>query len=111
VSHLKEETVNDFEMTPEQYGFKRAAPEAIRGGNAQENARIIQEILARETGPKRDMVLLNAAAAFVATGLDGDFNAGIDRAKDSIDSGAAGEKLDSLINFTRQCEAIIRKEL
>jgi anthranilate phosphoribosyltransferase len=111
VSHLKEGTVNNFDMTPEQYGFKRAKPEAIRGGNAQKNARIIQEILAGEKGPKRDMVLLNAAAAFVATGLDGDFDAGIDRSKDAIDSGAAGEKLDSLINFTRQCEAIIRKEL
>ncbi|UCF56532.1 MAG: anthranilate phosphoribosyltransferase, partial [Deltaproteobacteria bacterium] len=64
-----------------------------------------------EKGPKRDIVLLNAGAAFVAAGLDGDFNEGIERAKDSIDSGRAREKLDSLINFTQQCGVFVRKEL
>ena len=103
VSHLKECSVKTFEMTPEQYGFKRANPEDIKGGNAPENARIIRQILDGEKGPKRDMVLLNAAAAFVAAGLDGDFSEGIERAGDSIDSGRAREKLDSLVNFTQQC--------
>jgi anthranilate phosphoribosyltransferase len=107
VSHLKEGDVRSFEMTPEEYGFKRAAPESIRGGNARQNARIIKEILDGQDGPKRDMVLLNAAAAFMATGLDGDFHGGIERAKESIDSGRAREKLDSLVNFTQQCGAFV----
>jgi anthranilate phosphoribosyltransferase len=103
VSHLKDGNVNTFEMTPEPYGLKRANPEDIKGGNAQENARIIQEILDGAKGPKRDMVLLNTAAALVAAGLDKDFREGIERARDSIDSGQAREKLDSLIRFTQRC--------
>jgi len=111
VSHLKEGNVSTFQMTPEEYGFKRATPEAIRGGSARENARIIRELLDGEKGPKRDIVLLNAGAAFVAAGLDNDFKEGIDRAADSLDSGQAREKLDSLVNFTQQCEGFVRKEL
>jgi len=110
VSHLKDGRVRTFNMTPEEYGFKRAAPEAIRGGNAGENARIIREILGSEKKPTRDMVLLNAAAAFVAAGFDGDFKQGIERAKGSIDSGGAREKLDFLINFTQQCRSFVRNE-
>ena len=111
VSHLKEGKVTTFEMTPEEHGFKRAAPEAIRGGSARENAHIIQAILDGEKGSKRDMVLLNASAAFVAAGLDSDFKEGIERAKDSIDSGRAREKLDALVSFTQKCAYFVRKEL
>ncbi len=104
VSHLKDGNVETFEMTPEQYGFNRANPEEIKGGDAQENSRIIRELLDGEKGPKRDMVVLNAAAAFVVAGLDEDLTRGIERAKDCIDSGRARDKLDALIRFTRQCE-------
>jgi len=111
VSHLKEGHVKTFEMTPEEFGFQRAAPEAIRGGNARENAQIVRRILDGETGPKRDMVLLNAAAAFVAAGLDSDFTQGVERARDAIDSGRAREKLDSLVHFTQECGSFVREEL
>jgi len=111
VSHLKEGKVETFEITPEEYGFHRAAPEAIRGGNARENAQIIRQILDGETGPKRDMVLLNAAAGFVAAGLDTDFAGGIHRAEDAIDSGSAREKLDSLVRLTNECRNFVRNEL
>jgi len=111
VSHLRDGEVRTFDMTPEEYGFKRAAPEAVRGGSPGENALIISGVLDGEKKPTRDMVLLNAAAAFVAAGLDGDFKAGIERAGDSIDSGHAREKLDSLINFTRQCRPFVMNEL
>ena len=57
------------------------------------------------------MVLLNAAAAFMAVGLDKTFKEGIKRAEDSIDSGRAKEKLEKLIAFTRQCEPFVRKNL
>jgi anthranilate phosphoribosyltransferase len=111
VSRLKDGNVSTLNMTPEEHGLKRATPEAIKGGNAQQNAHIILEILDGEKGAKRDMVLLNTAAAFVTAGLDGDFKEGIERAKDSIDSGRAREKLDSLVNFTQQCTVFVRKEL
>ena len=111
VSHLKGDAVNTFELTPEEYGFTRADPTDIKGGNAKENAQIILNILGGEKGPKRDMVLLNASAAFVATALDKSLKEGIDRAKDVIDSGRARDKLFGLVEFTQQCGAFVRKEL
>jgi chorismate synthase len=58
-----------------------------------------------------DMVLLNTAAAFVAAGLANDFTEGMERARESIDSGKAREKLDSLVRFTQQCDYFVRGEL
>lgn len=110
VSHLKDDKVRTFEITPEEYGFKRAALKDIVGGNAKENARIVRNILEGEKGAKRDMVLLNASAAFVAAGLCDNFNEGIMLAIDSIDSGKACNKLDKLIETTRQCGPLVRKE-
>ena len=111
ISHLKDGKINTFYITPEEYGLKRAKPDDIRGGNAKKNAHIIREILEGQRGPKRDIVLLNAAAAFVAAGFDMDFKDGIERARDAIDSGHAKEKLDALVSFTQQCTYFVRKEL
>jgi anthranilate phosphoribosyltransferase len=111
VSHLKDDSIHTFQMTPEVYGFKRAALEEIVGGDAKENARIIRNILDGEKGPKREMVLLNASAAFMTTGLCDNFRDGIEIAMDSIDSGKACKKLDKMIEFTRQCKPFIRNEL
>lgn len=111
VSHLKGGIVKTFQMTPEEYRLGRSSPEAVKGGSARENARIIRQILNGERGAKRDMVLLNAAAAFVAVGFDRDFHEGIKRAEQSIDSGRAREKLDALIHFTQQCGILVRKKL
>jgi anthranilate phosphoribosyltransferase len=108
ISHLKENKVGTFQMTPEEYGFKRAAVEEIVGGNAKENANIVRNILAGEKGPKRDMVLLNASAAFMAAGHCDNFEEGIKLAKDSIDSGKALKKLENLIDLTRQCQPFVR---
>ena len=83
----------------------------IVGGDAKENAQIVRNILEGEEGPKRDMVLLNASAAFVAAGRCGDFMKGIKLATDSIDSGKACNKLDKLIELTRQCGPVVRKVL
>lgn len=111
VSHLNGGRVKTFEVIPETYGFKRVAPESIRGGNARENAWIIRDILDGGKGPKRDMVLLNAAAALMVTGLSDNFNEGIERAEASVDSGRAREKLDALIHFTQQCGVLAFKNL
>ena len=110
VSHLKHNDVRTFQMTPEEYGFKRATLEEIVGGNAEENANIIRNILDGEKGPKRNMVLLNASAAFVAAGLCDNFKDGIKIAIESIDSGKARTKLYKLIETTRQCRPFIRNE-
>ena len=111
VSELKNGKINTFEITPEDVGFKRAAPEAIRGGDARANAEIIRKILNGEKGPQRDVVLLNAAAAFVSTGLDDGFKEGIERAQAAIDSDTARSKLDALIDFTRQCDFFVRRAI
>lgn len=100
ISHLKDGEVNSYQITPEDYGFQRAGIDAIKGGDAQENAWIIRNILDGQEGARKDMVLLNAAAAFVAAGLDQDLKAGIERARDVIDSGKAKRKLEELIQFT-----------
>ncbi len=100
IAHLKNGEVQSYQISPEEYGLKRASIEAIKGGDSQENARIIQDILDGQEGARRDMVLLNAAAAFVAAGLDPDLKAGIKRAGEVIDSGQAKHKLEQLIEFT-----------
>ena len=109
VSHLKDGEISTFDITPEKYGFEKAKPEEIRGGDAKENAQIIREILEGQRGPKRDMVLLNAGAAFVAAGFDRNLELGIERARDVIDSGRAKEKLHALVSFTQQCGYFVRE--
>jgi anthranilate phosphoribosyltransferase len=111
ITHLKNSELNTFDIEPETYGFKRAAAKDIQGGNAKRNAEIIRRILDGEKGPKRDMVLLNAASAYVASGLDTDFGEGIKRAETVIDSGRAKEKMNALVDFTRGCTDFVRKEL
>jgi anthranilate phosphoribosyltransferase len=108
MSHLKNNAIRTFEVTPETFGLPRATAADIRGGGARENARIIRELLEGAKGPRRDVVLVNAAAAFVAAGLDSDFQAGIRRAAQSIDSGQAGQKLEALIGFSRSCLQSVR---
>jgi anthranilate phosphoribosyltransferase len=100
IAHLKDGEVHSYQIIPEEYGFQRAAIDSIKGGDALENARIIRNILDGQEGAKRDMVLLNAGAAFVAAGLDHDQKAGIQRAREVIDSGQAKLKLEQLIAFT-----------
>jgi anthranilate phosphoribosyltransferase len=105
VSHLKNGDVRTFDITPEDFGFTRAGVDDIKGGDAQKNANIIRKILDGKMGPKRDMVLLNAGAAFAAAGLAPDIAAGIEMAKKSIDSGKAKEKLNELILFTQSVKS------
>jgi len=111
VSRLKNGEVESFVIEPENYGMKRANRKAIEGGNAKKNAQIINDILDGDKGPKRDVVVLNAAAAFVAAGMDIDLNDGIKRACEIIDSGKARKKLDELVEFSSRCRPFIRKEL
>jgi anthranilate phosphoribosyltransferase len=100
MSHVKDGNVNTFELTPEEIGIKRVDIKDIEGGDAAENADIIREILDGEKGPKRDMVLINASAAFVAAGYAKDFKEGIKLGEETIDSGKAKNKLEELIEFT-----------
>ena len=85
----------------EEFGIKRSSIDDIKGGYVAENVKTAFLILKGEKSAKRDIVILNAAAAIICGGAAGDFKEGIKMAANSIDSGAALEKLNSLIEYTR----------
>ncbi len=100
VAEVRDGTVRKFSVTPEEFGVKRAPIEAIRGGTAKENAAMISSILEGEAGAPRDIVVINAAAALVATGASGSFRDAAETAGFAIDSGKACETLENLKAFT-----------
>jgi anthranilate phosphoribosyltransferase len=93
--------VSLYRITPENFGLERAPMETISGGDATQNAEIIRAIFSGERGPRRDIVVANAAAAIVASGRATDFLEGAQLAAASIDSGEARKKLDALIVFSQ----------
>jgi anthranilate phosphoribosyltransferase len=100
VAEVREGGVHSYEVTPEEFGLKTAAMKEILGGDATANAAIIRQILAGEKSPRRDVVLLNAAAALVAAGRADRLADALPLAVQSIDSAAAAAKLEALVNFT-----------
>jgi anthranilate phosphoribosyltransferase len=100
LAEAKNGEVSVTEIHPEDYGLATAAPEALRGGDSEKNAAILRAVLAGETGPHRDVVLLNAAPAIVAGRGAETIAEGIERARESIDSGAARHKLSELIRIS-----------
>ena len=100
VSELADKQVRTFEISPEDVGLETARPEQLKGGEPESNARAIQDVLAGEPGPFRDIVLFNSAAAFVVADKAGDLMEGMTIARESIDSGSAREALQNLIEIT-----------
>ncbi|MFA6610006.1 MAG: anthranilate phosphoribosyltransferase, partial [Candidatus Omnitrophota bacterium] len=100
ITELKNGRIRTYYVTPEKFGMKRAPLDSIKGGNAKENAEIVLSVLKGERGPRRDVVLLNAAAALVSGFKAKDMKDGISIAGESIDSGKALEKLLKLIEIT-----------
>jgi anthranilate phosphoribosyltransferase len=100
IAEVREGTVRTYEVTPGEFGIKRARIEDLAGGDAAANAAIIREILSGKKSPRRDVVLLNAAAALVAAGKADHLADSIAPAARSIDSGAASAKLEALVRFT-----------
>lgn len=100
VAEVRDGSVRKFNVTPEEFGVKRAPLEAIRGGTAAENAVLIRRILAGEAGAPRDIVVINAAAALVAAGIAENFRDAAALASSVVSSGDAQEKLRSLVEFT-----------
>ena len=100
IAEVRDGQVHTYEVTPEEFGIERAPIEAISGGDAAENARIIQRVLSGKKSPCRDVVLLNAAATLVAAGRAARLSGAMPLAVTSIDSGAAAAKLRALVEFT-----------
>lgn len=96
VSECRDGAVNTFYVHPSDVGLPKAAPEALRGGDAPANAAIARRILAAERGPARDIVLLNAAASLLVAGREPTLQHGVRAAADAIDSGRAAGVLQEL---------------
>ena len=102
VCQLKDGAITSYQVEPEDAGLKRASLDTIRGGTPEKNAGIVRQILKGEPGPPRDVVLLNGAAVFVASGKASNLKEGIEMARESIDSGKAMKKLETLIQFSHR---------
>ncbi len=97
ISEVHEGVVRSSRVRPEDFGLPRATIRDLRGGDRGENAQIIRLVLGGEAGPRRDIVLMNVAAALVAGGKARDLKEGVGMASQSIDSGAAASKLAALV--------------
>lgn len=102
VAAISGDNVEVQTVEPEQFGFNRCRLSDLQGGDAEQNAKIVNAILSGETGPKLDIVLLNSAYALVAAGLSSDIDAGIETARQAIETGRAKATLDALIRITNQ---------
>jgi len=97
-AYLKDGVVKEFNFSPTEARLKKAAIQEILGGSPEENKEITLNILKGKKGPKRDVILLNSAAAFLVEGKVKDLEEGVKLAAELIDSGQAMQKLEELIN-------------
>jgi anthranilate phosphoribosyltransferase len=96
VSELKDGKVNEYTISPEDFGIKKSTPEEIKGGSPEQNVKITLDILKGEKGTKRDITVLNSGAAIYVAGRAESLPDGIQKAKKSIDSGEALKRLEIL---------------
>jgi anthranilate phosphoribosyltransferase len=102
IGEVRNGSVRRFIVAPEDFGVSRAPLDAIRGGTPQENARLIQSLLAGEPGPRLDIVIANAAAALVVTGIAEDFRSAAELARRAVTSREAQKKLHQLKDFSQK---------
>ena len=100
IAEVREGTVRAYEVTPEDFGISRSPLDALSGGDAAANANTIRRVLGGEKSPRRDVTLLNAAAALVAAGKADHLSDALPLAEKSLDSGAAASRLADLVRFT-----------
>jgi anthranilate phosphoribosyltransferase len=100
VAALEAGTVRSFEVSPEEVGLERVKPEALRGGDAQENAQALSDVLKGRKGAFRDVAVLNAAAGLMVAGRAKDLKQAVALAEKSIDSGEAEGRLQRLISVS-----------
>jgi anthranilate phosphoribosyltransferase len=99
-ARLEGGAIRELSLDPARFGVPRAKLSELAGGDPEDNARIVREILAGESGPRRDIVAVNAGAALWVAGAASDLEEGTKLACRSIDSGAARERLESLARVT-----------
>jgi anthranilate phosphoribosyltransferase len=104
IAEVKNGTVRQWRFSPEDAGLDRAPLSELQGGDAAENAAILKAIFAGETGQRRDIVLVNAAATLITAGMAQDFRGGIELAAAAIDSGAVFKTLAALVEFGKRTQ-------
>jgi anthranilate phosphoribosyltransferase len=104
VAALENGAIRTFEISPEDAGLERAKPEALRGGDAEHNAKALLDVLKGKSSPLRDVSILNAAAALIVAGKAKDLRQSATLAAKSIDSGEAESRLDRLIAVSNAAE-------
>ena len=100
VAELKEGHIRIFELHPEDFGLSPARPGDLKGGDAQANAKALSAVLAGETGPYRDIVIANSAAALMVAGKAGLLSDAVELARASIDEGKARAALEALVKVS-----------
>jgi anthranilate phosphoribosyltransferase len=100
IGEVRDGQVRTYEVTPEEFGFARASLDDISGGDAGLNASLVRDVLTGNKSARRDVVLLNSAAALVAAGRADHLRDAVPMAKQAIDSGSAAAKLQALVEFT-----------
>jgi anthranilate phosphoribosyltransferase len=100
VAEVHRGTTRRYTISPEDFGVARAPLDAVQGGTPSENAEIIRRVFAGEPGPRRDIVVINAAAALVAAGVAANFRDAAQLASHALSSGLAQAKLSQLCAFT-----------
>jgi anthranilate phosphoribosyltransferase len=108
VHELRDGEIRIYVVDPRPLGLATATLEDLRGGDAATNAALAQRVLDGEIGPRRDIVILNAAAGLVAADIAGDLPAGLDMARAAIDSGAAADALQRLVTASQAAMAAQR---
>jgi len=100
VAEVRDGKAMRLTLTPEDFGLSVGSLETLCGGSPRENAVLIRQLFEGERGPRRDIVLMNASAALVVTGMAQNFREGTEMAEDALSSGAAARKLADLQEFT-----------
>jgi anthranilate synthase/phosphoribosyltransferase len=105
VSHLKNNTVETYDLDPVELGLTPSTVQDLRGGTPDESAQMMRDLLSNKlNGARRDAVLLNAAAALAAE--SGNFKSALEEAHESLDSGKAIAKLNALVEFSQSFQTL-----
>jgi anthranilate phosphoribosyltransferase len=101
VAEVVDDRIIERTVDPLELGIPRCDPKDLGGGSPAENASAIRRVFAGADGGARDAILLNAAGAIAAAGHAADLREGLERARETVASGAAGERLEALASFSR----------
>ncbi|MEK7873015.1 MAG: anthranilate phosphoribosyltransferase, partial [Chloroflexota bacterium] len=101
VWETKDGQSREFKISPSDFGLAKSALADIKGGTVQENAQMVRDVLSGKPGPRRDVVVMNAAAALFVSGHARNLSEGARQAEEAIDGGRAAQKLEALVRVSQ----------